>query len=254
MSQKNTIIAIFIVFVAALLLSEGEPKEYAHWNYGEDEGPKEWASLDERYHMCEEGKNQSPINIVNPVDANLFPLLFQGETKATTFVNNGHTVQVNFSNGNYLTISGKKYSLKQMHFHTPSENQINGKSFPMEVHLVHADSYNNLAVIGVMFEETNDDNITLNKLLRNLPELDEDGEKVIEEIKSDVEGYEILPENKDYYTFTGSLTTPPCTEGVKWIVMKDPVTISKSQLEDFKKSMPKNNRPIQDINARYILD
>ncbi len=254
MSQKNTIIAIFVVFVAALLLSEGEPKEYAHWNYGEDEGPKEWASLDERYHMCADGVIQSPINITNSIDANLSPLLLQGEAKASTFVNNGHTVQVNFNSGNYLTIDDSKYSLKQVHFHTPSENQIDGKSYPMEAHFVHADSYNNLAVIGVMFEESNEDNITLNKLLRNLPELSEDGEKVSKEIKSVVEGYEMLPQSKDYYTFLGSLTTPPCSEGVRWVVLKDSVTISKSQLADFQNAMPKNNRPIQETNSRYILD
>lgn len=253
MSQKNTIIAIFTVFVIALLLSDSEPKEYAHWSYNDDEGPKEWASLDERYFMCEEGKNQSPINIVNSIDAQLSPLLLQGEAKADTFVNNGHTVQVNFNTGNYLTINNKKYSLKHMHFHTPSENQIDGKEYPMEAHLVHADSYENLTVVSVMFEVSNEDNITLNKLLRNLPELD-DEETTINEIQSRVIGYEILPEYKEYYTFTGSLTTPPCSEGVRWIVLKDSVNISKSQLEDFKKVMPKNNRPIQKINARFILN
>lgn len=250
MSLKNTLISIFVVFILALLLSDGEPKEYAHWGYTEDDGPKEWANLDERYSICEDGKNQSPINIVNPIDANLSDLLLQGEAKATNFVNNGHTIQVNFNSGNYLTINDKKFSLKQIHFHTPSENQIDGKSFPMEAHLVHADSYGNLAVIGVMFENTNEDNITLNKLLRNIPESTEEKQ----EIKSDIIGYEILPENKEYYTYNGSLTTPPCTEGVKWIVMKNPVSASKSQLEDFKTVMPKNNRPIQKTNSRYILD
>ena len=124
----------------------------------------------------------------------------------------------------------------------------------MEAHLVHIDSYDNLAVIAVMFEVTNEDNMTLNKLLRNLPELDEDGETITKEIKSVVTGYELLPQEKEYYTFTGSLTTPPCTEGVRWIVMKDPVTISKNQLEEFEAVMPKNNRPIQEINSRFILD
>lgn len=249
MTLKNTMISIFAIVILALLLSDGEEKEYAHWGYDEDLGPKNWAQLDERFAMCEQGINQSPINITNSIDAQLSPLLFQGESKAKTFVNNGHTLQVNFSNGSYLTIENKKYSLKQIHFHTPSENQIDGKSYPMEAHLVHADSYNNLAVISVMFEESND-NIVLNKLLRNLPE-DADESQVV---KSEVLAYEILPQLKEYYTYNGSLTTPPCTEGVRWIVLKTPVEISKSQLDDFKNVMPKNNRPLQKINARYILD
>lgn len=247
MSFKNTVISIFIVFVVALMLSEGEPKAYAHWSYGEDEGPKEWSSLDERYHMCEEGFNQSPINITSAIEAKLSPLGFEGNAKGTTFVNNGHTVQVNFAGGNTLNVDNKNYSLKQIHFHTPSENTIDGKSFPMEAHLVHA-SGSSLAVVAVMFQVGND-NVVLNKLLRNVPENAEDNN----ELKSEVKGYEILPANKEYFRFSGSLTTPPCTEGVKWLVLKTPIEMSESQLKDFTAVMPKNNRPLQDINSRLIL-
>ena len=249
MSLRNTVIGIFITVVIALLLSKGEPKHYAHWSYDGDEGQHNWASLDERFEMCEKGLNQSPINISTPIDANLSPLIFEGNAKAKTFVNNGHTVQANFENGNYLTIENKKYELKQIHFHTPSENHIDGKVFPMEAHLVHADKNNKLAVIGIMFE-VSEDNTTLNKLLRNLPE----NKDQKNEVKSEIFGYEILPESKEYYRFNGSLTTPPCTEGVKWIVLKTPVTISKSQLKDFEAVMPRNARDIQNINARTILE
>ena len=249
MSLRNTVIGIFITVVIALLLSKGEPKHYAHWSYDGDEGQHNWASLDERFEMCEKGLNQSPINISTPIDATLSPLIFEGNAKAKTFVNNGHTVQANFENGNYLTIENKKYELKQIHFHIPSENHIDGKVFPMEAHLVHADKNNKLAVIGIMFE-VSEDNTTLNKLLRNLPE----NKDQKNEVKSEIFGYEILPESKEYYRFNGSLTTPPCTEGVKWIVLKTPVTISKSQLKDFEAVMPRNARDIQDINARTILE
>ena len=249
MSLKNTIIAISIVFITALMLSEGEPKPYAHWTYDGDLGQKNWASLDERFAICEEGLNQSPINITSAINAELAPLIFEGNAKATTFTNNGHTVQVNFQSGNYVTIDDKKYGLKQIHFHTPSENQINGKSFPMEAHLVHSDANDNLAVVSVLFEESSD-NFVLNKLLRNLPEEADS----LQEIKSEVLGYELLPEFNEYYRFNGSLTTPPCTEGVKWVVLKTPVEISKSQLADFMEVMPKNNRDIQELNARIILD
>lgn len=248
MSLRNTVIAIFIVFVTALMLSEGEPKPYAHWTYEGDEGQKNWASLDERFAMCEKGLNQSPINITSAIDAELSPLVFEGEAKATTFINNGHTVQANFQSGNYVTIDNKKYGLKQIHFHTPSENHIDGEVFPLEAHLVHVDKNNDLAVIGIMFKVSSDNSV-LNKLLRNLPENKDDKE----EVKSEIFGYEILPEAKEYYRFNGSLTTPPCSEGVKWVVLKTPVEISQSQLNDFMNVMPKNARDIQELNARIIL-
>lgn len=247
MSLKNTLISIFVVFIVALMLAEGEPEPLAHWSYGEEDGPKEWASLDDRYAMCEEGLNQSPINITNVIEAQLAPLAFAGSAKGTTFSNNGHSVEVKFAGGNTLTVDNKEYSLKQIHFHTPSENTINGKSFPMEAHLVHA-SGSSLAVVAVMFE-VGSDNVVLNKLLRNLPENAQDKN----ELKSEVTGYEILPANKEYFRFNGSLTTPPCSEGVKWLVLKEAVQISESQLKDFTAVMPKNNRPVQEINARTIL-
>lgn len=247
MSSKSTIISIFVVFVIALMLAEGEPEPLAPWSYSEDEGPAKWAELDERYAMCENGLNQSPINITNTIDATLAPLKFEGNSKATEFANTGNGVKVSISGGNKLTVDGEEYTLRQIHFHTPSENTIDGKSFPMEAHLVHAKG-SSLAVVAVMFEEGSD-NLVLNKLLRNLPE--NEGDK--NELKSDVEGYEILPENQEYYRFNGSLTTPPCSEGVKWLVLKTPVQLSKSQLGDFEAVMGQNNRPVQAINARTIL-
>lgn len=246
MSLKNTVISIFVVFVLALLLSDGGEKEYAHWTY-EDEN---WAQLDERYNMCEQGVNQSPINIFMVQSAQLSPLVFEGKAKALNFINNGHTVQVNYKKGNNIKFNNKEYRLLQMHFHTPSENHIEGKSYPMEAHLVHRDSKNNLLVLAVMFELDNDDNNVLNKLLRTLPKEEHESK----ELKSNITGYELIPNKLDYYTFNGSLTTPPCTEGVRWVVLKTPVKISKNQLEDFEKVMPKNNRKIQDINGRYILN
>lgn len=247
MSSKNTMISIFVVFVIALMLAPGEPEPLAKWGYAEEDGPKEWASLDERYEMCAQGMHQSPINIVNAIEAKIAPLLLDGKAKATNFVNNGHTVQANFTAGNKLTVDGADYSLKQVHFHTPSENTIDGKSFPMEAHFVHTNG-DALAVVGVMFE-IGSENATLNKLLRNLPE--NSGDK--NQLKSEVIGYEMLPKSKEYYRFSGSLTTPPCSEGVKWFVLKTPVQLSESQLKDFNAVMPVNNRPVQEINARTIL-
>lgn len=251
MSLKNTIIGIFIIFILALLLSDGEPKKYAKWSYDdEDIGPKYWHELDERYMICKEGKNQSPINITNSLDVDLLPLKLQGDSKANKFINNGNTLEVSLNNGNYLDLNDRKYALKNINFHIPSEHKIDGKQYDMEAQLMHKDAYGNIAIISVLIEESNEDNITLNKLLRNLPEETEDEL----DIKSQITGYEILPENKDYYTYNGSLTTPPCSEGVRWIIIKTPLKASKSQLNDFKEVMPTNNRIIQNINARFILN
>jgi carbonic anhydrase len=250
MSLKNTIISILIVVIIALMLSGDKQEEKgAHWEYTEDLGPKEWASLDEKYKMCEEGLNQSPINITNTIPAQLEPLVLENTDKATRAINTGNTVQVNFAGANSLIIENQKYFLKQITFHTPSENQINGVSYPMEAQLVHTNNAGKLAIIAVMFE-MGEDNIVLNKLLRNMPE--NSGDNNI--LKSEILGYDILPSNQEYYRYNGSLTTPPCTEGVKWLVLKTPVSISKSQLADFDAAMPTNNRPIQNINSRSILD
>ncbi|AXH09451.1 hypothetical protein CP960_10445 [Malaciobacter halophilus] len=250
--MQKTMIYILIVAAIAIMLSEGEQKKHnAQWGYKGDLAPEYWAKLDKEYEMCEKGKNQSPIDIAGQkTEASLEYITFYDDARATTFSNNGHTLKVSFARGNIIDFQGKDYSLVQMHFHTPSENRIDGISYEMEAHLVHKNKDGDFAVIAVMFEEAEDTNIVLNKLLRNVPE--EKGES--NSVRADVYGYDILPEDKEYYTFDGSLTTPPCTEGVKWIVFKNPVKASKNQLEDFRTIMKKNNRPLQDRNGRYILE
>ncbi|RXK00310.1 hypothetical protein CRU98_03890 [Arcobacter sp. CECT 8986] len=252
--MKKTMIYICIVAIIALFLSDGDKKheKLAHWGYAGEEAPANWANLDTRYNMCKDGKHQSPINLTsdNVIDANLGDITFYDDSFASTFENNGHTLKVNFKSGNMIEYGSKEYSLLQMHFHTPSENQIDGKSFPMEAHLVHKDANGNLLVIAVMFEQSDESNVILNKLIKKLPS--KVGDK--RELESDIYGYDILPEDREFYSFDGSLTTPPCSEGVKWIVLKNPVGISDSQLEDFKNIMQENNRPIQEKNNRYILE
>ncbi len=249
MSFKNTIISIFVVFVAAMLLREGEPEPYAHWSYSGDEAPQNWASLDERYEVCEKGIIQSPINIVSNdvINATLADLEFVNKNKAKNFEFNGHALQINFSKGNQLKVDNKVYDLKQMHFHTPSENTIDGEYFPMEGHLVHTKG-SSIAVVAVMFKEGKE-NPFFNKVLRSLPNVEE----TKKELKSKVLPYDVLPSSKKYFTFNGSLTTPPCTQGVKWIVLRTPVELSKDQLKDFTDTINNNNRPVQKTNSRFIL-
>lgn len=225
-------------------------EHHAHWSYDGTEGPDHWADMESKFSTCSNGKSQSPINITDSVHADLKPLKFNYQASGDTLLNNGHTLQVNFADGSSMDLNGHNYSLKQFHAHAPSENQINGKTFPMEVHFVHADANGNLAVIGVMFEE-GAANPGLAKAWKAMPE--QAGEKVA--LQENVLGTDIMPSDKSYYRFSGSLTTPPCTEGVTWLVLKKPVTASKAQIEGFMHLMHHhNNRPIQAINARIIAE
>ena len=219
-----------------------------HWGYTGDSGPRNWATLSPEFSDCS-GKNQSPIDLAGFVEAELPPLTFHYRKGSTEVVNNGHTVQVNQASGSSLEADGKKFELKQFHFHSPSENLIDGKSYPMEAHLVHADDKGNLAVVAVMFVE-GESNPTLAKVWKEMPE--KAGEK--RELPAGISAEGILPADRDYYRFNGSLTTPPCSEGVRWLVMKKPVSASAEQIQAFVHVMHHpNNRPVQPVNARPVL-
>lgn len=241
----------FALILAGCLL--GSPMAYsaggAHWTYSGHEGPEQWGTLAPEFAACAAGKNQSPINLTGFIEANLPAIKFDYSTAATDILNNGHTIQADFKPGSTISVDGKTFELKQVHFHSPSENQINGKSYPMEGHLVHADKDGNLAVVAVMYEEGKD-NKGIAGLWKQMP--DAAGSKLV--LAATVNGADLLPENRDYYRFNGSLTTPPCSEGVRWLVMKNPVSASREQIEHFAHVMHHpNNRPIQPVNARPVL-
>lgn len=246
--------AIFFTLGLAILMSgcskNHDSDNNAHWGYSGQEGPEYWGSLSSQYSPCSDGVNQSPVNLTNFIDSELAALEMVYGTNANEVINNGHTIQVNYETGSTLSTNGLDYELIQFHFHSPSENHINGKSYPLEAHLVHAGSEGNLAVVAVMFEE-GDENETLGKIWDVMPE--NAGGKNSMSAKVSVEG--ILPTNRDYYRFNGSLTTPPCSEGVLWLVMKQSLTVSSEQVELFSNTMHHpNNRPVQPINARTILE
>jgi carbonic anhydrase len=220
-----------------------------HWGYSSDVGPSHWSALNEKFHMCSEGKEQSPINLVPTKDLDLAALNINYNVGSKSQINNGHTVQVNIKAGNTLDIDGTTFELKQFHFHTPSENHINGKAFPMEAHFVHASKDGKLAVIAVMFKE-GAKNPTLNMVLKNFP-LTVNKESKLEFTKEYLNV--MLPSSLDYYEFMGSLTTPPCSEKVRWIVLKNPISASKEQIAIMHKEIGMdNNRPIQESNKRVI--
>ncbi|WP_457597047.1 carbonic anhydrase [Hydrogenimonas sp.] len=223
-----------------------------HWGYSGHGGPEHWGELSDDFKMCMIGKNQSPIDLRTDIafETKLPPIEFDYHTKAFDIVDNGHTEKVDINPGSTITVDGIKFELKQFHFHTPSENRIDGKSFPLEAHFVHADEHGNLAVIALMFEYGKP-NETLERIWRKLPE--KPGVKhACSMTAADVMA--LLPKDKSYYRFNGSLTTPPCSEGVRWLVLKTPVTVSKAQVQKFARIMGHaNNRPVQPLNARVIL-
>lgn len=223
--------------------------EGAHWGYTGEAAPENWAKLSPEFASCS-GKNQSPIDLQGFIHAELKPLKFNYQTGAKSIVNNGHTVQVNYAPGSTLTVDGGEFELKQFHFHAPSENLIKGKSYPLEGHFVHADKNGNLLVLAVMFVKGKE-NKALAQAWAQMPH--QAGEP--RDSEGRISAADLLPANHGYYRFNGSLTTPPCSEGVRWLVMKHPVSASVEQIEAFEHVMHHpNNRPVQPVNARTVLE
>jgi carbonic anhydrase len=222
-----------------------------HWSYSGATGPAHWASLEHDYAMCGKGKAQSPIAIetAHVRKQDLAPLVFDYKPAALHIINNGHSIQVNVPSGSILTIGEERYSLVQFHFHHPSEEQIDGKRSAMVAHLVHRDEQGHLAVVAVMLEPGSS-NAMISTLWHNLPDT-EGQESTPAEVT--INPAELLPPVHDYFAFQGSLTTPPCSEGVRWFVLKAPVTLSAEELATFAKIYPANARNIQPLHRRVVL-
>ncbi len=224
-----------------------------HWGYTGHEAPQNWGELSPDYSTCKNGRSQSPINISkNGVVATtrLENIEFNYKSDANEIVNNGHTIQVNVKDGSSIKIDGIVFNLKQFHFHTPSENMIEGKSFPLEVHFVHASKDGDLAVVALMLEEGRENKI-LSKVWYKMPHKADSS--VAFGLSSSMLN-EMLPRDKSYFRFNGSLTTPPCSEGVRWFVLKNYATVSKEQIKEFFDVFGhENNRPIQPLNARKVM-
>lgn len=221
-----------------------------HWTYKGPQDPNHWGGLDPAFAACSNGHMQSPINISKAQKADLPTLIFDYNAVPLSIIDNGHTIMVNYSPGSTLTVGNKVYRLTQFHFHHPSEEHINGKEFEMVAHLVHSDAEGHLAVVAVLFKK-GDANPLLETLWKNLPA---QKEKTVVLPDVSVNAKQLLPGDLGYYTFSGSLTTPPCTEGVTWYVLKVTSTVSQQQLVTFAKLYPADNRPIQPSYQREILE
>ncbi len=223
----------------------GPPTE---WGY---EGPKDarhWGQLDPLFKTCAAGKRQSPINLdVAEVEkGGLKPIPFSYKAGAGEVLNNGHTLQINLANSGTARFDGLEYRLVNVHFHTPSEEKINSMKFHMSAHFFHRAGDLKLAVVAVMFK-LGKENAALKAMFDNMP--DKEGKKFALPSFNPVD---ILPADPTYFFYMGSLTEPPCTEDVKWYVMKTPLEISFAQLDAFKKLFRMNARYTQAINGRRI--
>jgi len=243
--KKAVITLITGVFLLATNSFAGSK---AHWGYSGDGCPENWGKLDPAYSACDTGVNQSPINLTGFIEADLPSIDFTYSTAAYEIINNGHTVQAVFSKGSSINIDNIKFNLLQCHFHAPSENTVENKSFPMEGHCVHASDNGKLAVVAIMYE-AGKANEGIAGLWDKMPHKNGDKNKLVTKVNADL----FMPADKDYYRFNGSLTTPPCTEGVRWIVLKNSVSVSQEQIDKFVRVMHHpNNRPVQPVNARII--
>jgi carbonic anhydrase len=224
--------------------------EHAHWSYGGATGPEKWSTLEHDFAGCKLGKTQSPIDIRSDEvsRADLPAIDFAYQPSPLKLIDNGHTIQVNYAPGSSITVGSRRYELVQFHFHKPSEEKINEKSYDMVAHLVHRDSGGKLAVVAVLLGKGMASQL-VDTLWSHLPS-QRNQEIVVDSASINIA--DLLPDNRAYYTFTGSLTTPPCTEGVTWFVLQHPASVSAAQVARFGAVYPMNARPVQPLNGRTI--
>jgi carbonic anhydrase len=220
----------------------------AHWAYQGPAGPQTWGGLKAEFSLCSSGQRQSPIDIRGGLAVDLDPVKFSYTDSRFGVIDNGHTVQANIAPGNSIEIGGKRYDLVQFHFHRPSEERIDGRQFEMSVHLVHKDDMGKLAVVGILVDKGPPQG-AIQKVWNSLPL--EKGEEAAARMPLNLE--DMLPTDRRYFTYMGSLTTPPCSEDVRWVVMRQPVTMSPDQIELFARMYPMNARPVQQASGRRIL-
>ncbi|WP_423222091.1 carbonic anhydrase [Ideonella lacteola] len=228
----------------------GHAAHSPHWSYDGPTSALHWAELEPGFQTCGIGQEQSPINIETSrvtASPDARPLGFGYTPSEGSVVNNGHTIQVDLAQAGSLVLDDGAYGLVQFHFHTPSEEQIDGQSYPLVAHLVHRNEQGRLAVVAVLFK-LGQENAALKPVFAKLP-TDVDGRRAL---TAPLDVTALLPATRAHYAFAGSLTTPPCSEGVRWHVLKTPVEISPAQLAAFKAIYTMNARPVQPLNGRAV--
>jgi carbonic anhydrase len=244
--MRFSVFAVFTLCVASIAAAQTT----AHWDYEGKHGALAWGRLDPAYKACSQGREQSPIDIRGAhLNKALQPIEFHYIAGAVTLENNGHTIEVRVNPGSYIVAGGVRYELVQFDFHHPSEEAVKGKLTDMDVHLVHKSADGKLAVVAVrLTEDVGKPNAVLATLWPRLPRTAGASEKVTEMVNAGG----LLPADRGYWTYMGSLTVPPCTEGVRWFVLEQDMGLSRDQLRTFAAIFKVNSRPLQEPHGRRI--
>ena len=267
--MKPFLISFFICSIAVLAVTscsgtktalEGHGEGHdVHWGYEEDDGPDRWATMNSDWILCAEGRRQSPVDLVNTSGIDLGKAeIHTPNGEAVEVLNqmgviseldNGHTIQINAKTGETMTIGGHTYALVQLHFHAPSEHTVAGEHFPMEAHFVHQAEDGKLAVVGVFIEEgkANPGIAPFWTHLSKGP-----GAETTVRVPFDFAKHIFPRKINGIYHYSGSLTTPPCTEGVNWFISRETIQLSKEQIRAFTAIYDHNNRPVQALNERTL--
>ncbi|WP_026606558.1 carbonic anhydrase [Methylocapsa acidiphila] len=248
MNRRRILKALAGAALCPLCANIGFAAEGAHWSYEGAHGPDHWADLDTANKVCGFGDQQSPVAIDETIEAELPLLKIDWARQADTIVNNGHTIQLNFNEGGALSVGPEQYKLVQFHFHHPSEHLIDDKRFRMEAHFVHRNASDSLAVVGVLIS-AGKANAEFAELIKAIPA--SEGAPV--KLESSIDPKALLPKKRGYYRYSGSLTTPPCSEIVDWFLLSDPIEVAESDIAAFAKLYPMNARPAQKLDRRFVL-
>ena len=245
-------------------VSSQSDTEKTEWGYEAKNGPQVWGQLSPEYFLCAEGRHQSPIDLVNPTPAKLLPIPYAyNATTDMNIRNTGHTIEVAYPEGSWIEVDGTRYQLLQFHFHAPSEHTVAGKPFDMEMHLVHKSEAGNLAVVGLLIEKGHH-HFSYDPVWEHLPAVPGETQRLEVSKKLPINPRMMLSPNGQItdeamqpfppaYRYEGSLTTPPCSEEVKWIVLTTPIEMSEAQIAAFKAIIHDNNRPVQPLNGRKLF-
>jgi carbonic anhydrase len=256
------ILSVFLVVATLPVSMPVQGEDFSHyvspwrtpWDYDGPRGAAHWSELDPDYAACNTGREQSPIDIRNARKTRLPAIRFEYQTSPVNYViNNGHTIRVNYhdapGSGNFLVVGDKRYHLTQFHFHRPSEEYLNGKQYAMVLHLMHTADDGEVAGVAVMLEK-GDANQTIQQVWDHMPA--KEGQEAAPGVNLDPSS--MLPHDTGYFQYRGSVTAPPCTEGVQWFVMKGTVSISARQIATFARLYPNDVRPVQPLNGRIVVE
>ena len=242
-------VLVFTLVAYASTVTTKSSHEAPHWTYEGKEGPTYWGSISPEYATCSTGKSQSPVDLSSAVPTDLAKLQFHYQPSKINIINNGHTIQENYDAGSYFELDGVRYDLQQFHFHVPSEHTINGKHTAAEMHLVHKNAEGNLAVVGILIHAG-----AQNPAFRSTWEHLSAVAGPVQQFADTANAANMLPALQTTYRYDGSLTTPPCTEGVKWFVMMNQIELSQTQINSLAQILKHDNRPVQPLNNRKILE